>query len=71
MNQDGETGLPPPAYIAVTQENARRGWKERRGGRQGGKNREKDGMMNRRGLERRRKQRRRTGKSFPVRGGES
>lgn len=41
MNQEGETGLPAPAYIAVTQEDARRGWSERR--REGAGDREERG----------------------------
>lgn len=37
MNQEGETGVPPPAYIAVTQGGCQRAWRERRGGRRGGR----------------------------------
>lgn len=44
MNQEGETGHPPPACIAVTQGGCQKGSegaRERWGGRKGGKRRER------------------------------
>ena len=47
MNQEGETGLPPPAYIAVTQGECQKGLEGEKGWEAGRKGqREKGGKQN-------------------------
>ena len=60
MNQEGETGLPPFAYIAVTQGGCQRGWSEKgAGGREDRGGGGAGNRVNKTGLERRRKPRQR------------